>query len=397
MRRILFAVLVCSNVLVPRADTPSSPPDTLLVDGARIAEIRAQVARGDEAVKPSLDAIERAVKPALEMTPVSVMDKGVTPPSGDKHDYMSQAPYFWPDPSKPDGKPYIRKDGQTNPEIKKISDHDNLGRLCGAVNSLGLAYAITGKEIYATQAARLVRVWFLDPATRMHPHLKFGQGIPGINEGRGIGIIETRGLPDLLDGVTMLKGSPAWTSADQAGLQAWMREFATWLTESQFGKDESQNGNNHETWYEVQVTALALWTGQTDLAKRTLARGQASIAKQIEPDGRMPRELERTNSWSYSIFNVEAFLNLAKLGTRAGVDVLNYRTPDGRSLRQALDYLVPFATGERKWPAEQINEFRPAQLTSALRKAAVAWNEPKYREIAKQLGGSSPIADLLMP
>jgi hypothetical protein len=397
MRLTCGAILLCSNVLPAIAMAAAAPPQLLLMDGARVAEVRAQVARGDEAVKPSLDAIERGVQKALEMTPVSVMDKGVTPPSGDKHDYMSQAPYFWPDPGKPDGKPYIRKDGQTNPEIRKISDHDNLGRLCGAVNGLGLAYAITGKEAYATQAARLVRVWFLDPATRMNPHLKFGQGIPGINEGRGIGIIETRGLLDLLDGVTLLHGSPAWTDEDQRGLQAWMRAFVTWLTESQFGRDESQNGNNHETWYEVQVTALALWTDQMDLAKRTLERGQASIAKQIQPDGRMPRELERTNSWSYSIFNVEAFLNLAKLGTRAGVDVLNYRTPDGRSLRQALDYLVPFATGERKWPSEQINEFRPTQLTPALRKAAVAWNEPKYREIAKQLGGSTPTLDLLVP
>jgi hypothetical protein len=398
LRQPFVTILLCSSVLVLHADTARFiTPDTMLIDGKRIAAARAQVVRGDEAVKPTIDAMESGVKKLLEMTPVSVMDKGVTPPSGDKHDYMSQAPYFWPDPSKPDGKPYIRKDGQTNPEIKKISDHDNLGRLCSAVNGLGLAYAITGKQEYATQAAKLVRVWFLDPATKMNPHLKFGQGIPGINEGRGIGIIETRGLPELLDGVTLISHSPAWSAADQAGLQAWMREFAMWLTESQFGKDESQNGNNHETWYEVQVTALALWTGQMDLAKRTLERGQASIAKQIQPDGRMPRELERTNSWSYSIFNVDAFLNLAKLGTRAGVDVLNYRTRDGRSLRQALDYLVPFATGEKKWPAEQINEFRPAQLTPALRKAAVAWNEPRYRELGKQLGGSNPTLDLLVP
>ena len=395
MRHALLLFLLCSSVLP--ADTPA--PQPLLIDGARIADVRAQVKRGDEAVKPALDALDAAATAALQMKPVSVMDKGVTPPSGDKHDYMSQAPYFWPDPAKPDGKPYIRKDGQTNPEIRKISDHDNLGKLCGTVNTLGLAYAITGRAEYATHAALLVRTWFLDPATKMHPHLKFGQGIPGINEGRGIGIIETRGLPDLIDGVTLLQGSPAWTADDQRGLQDWMRAFVTWLTESQYGQDESKNGNNHETWYEVQVTALALWTGQTDVAKRTLQHGQESIARQIQPDGRMPRELERTNSWSYSIFNLEAFLALAKLGTRAGVDILNYRTPDGRSLRQALDYLATFAAGEQKWPAEEIKEFKAAALSPVLRKAAVAWNEPKYRELAKKLGGGegNPKLDLLVP
>ena len=37
--------------------------------------------------------------------PLSVMMKEKTPASGDKHDYMSQARYFWPDPAKPDGLP----------------------------------------------------------------------------------------------------------------------------------------------------------------------------------------------------------------------------------------------------------------------------------------------------
>src|SRR3954466_4902684 len=114
-------------------------------------------------------ALMQAADRALEQKPVSVMDKKKVPPSGDKHDYLSQAPYWWPDPAKPDGKPYIRKDGQRNPEIDAIADHDNLGRLGDAVATLGLAYAYTGREVYAAHAARLVRAWFLDPATRMNP------------------------------------------------------------------------------------------------------------------------------------------------------------------------------------------------------------------------------------
>jgi len=405
----LSLFLVCSLVLsapaavrVRAADgaaaaAASASPNLLQLDGQRLADLRAQIQRSDAAVTPALAALERDAKKALALAPLSVMDKGVTPPSGDKHDYMSQAPYFWPDPAKPDGRPYIRKDGQRNPEISKIVDHENIFKVTGAVSTLGLAYALTGREEYATQAARLVRVWFLDPATRMNPHLRFGQGIPGINDGRGIGIIETRSLPELLDGVTLLDGSKSWTAADQAGLQAWMRAYVQWLTESPFGKDESKNGNNHETWYEVQVTSLALWTGQTDLARRTLERGRESIAKQIEPDGRMPRELERTKPWDYSIFNAEAFLNLATLGSRAGVDLLNYRTSDGRSLRQAVDFLVPFASGERKWTYEQIVDFHPAALHGVLRRAAVDWKEPKYRELATKIGGSTDRLDLLRP
>ena len=325
------------------------------------------------------------------------MDKGVTPPSGDKHDYMSQAPYWWPDPARGDGTPYIRKDGERNPEISRITDRDNLARLVDAVATLSLAYAYTGHEPYAAHAARLVRVWFLDPATRMSPHLQYGQYIPGINQGRGIGIIETRNLPEMLDGVRLIAGSPSWTKTDDEGLQAWMCAYLSWLLESTHGREEAKNGNNHETWYDVQVTGLALYTGQVDLARRTLEGARRRITSQIEPDGRQPRELERTRSWHYSDFNLTAFMDLATLGERAGVDLWNYRTADGRSIRQAVDFLVPFAAGDRPWPYDQITPFTANAVHRILRRGAAAWKEPKYAALASRIGGGSPTLILTVP
>jgi hypothetical protein len=368
-----------SVVMLTAAPPPRAP---LLIDAAHLAGVKADLARPNSIYTAALGELEADAKKALLQKPTSVMDKGVTPPSGDKHDYMSQAPYWWADPSKPDGRPYIRKDGVRNPEINRITDHDNLGRLCSAVGTLGLAYYFTGNTDYAGHAARMVRTWFLDPATRMNPHLKFGQGIPGINDGRGIGIIETRGLPEMLDGVILVSASPAWTAADEAGLQAWMRAYLAWLVESSYGQDESKNGNNHETWYDVQVAALASYTGQADLVRRTIEHGRERIAGQIEPDGRQPRELERTKSWDYSAFNLEAFFRLASIGERTGVDLWNYRTTDGRSLRKALDYMTPFANGERKWPHEQIGGVKLDEIRWLLRTAAVAWKDDRYRSLA---------------
>src|ERR1044072_5271844 len=70
--------------------------------------------------------LERDARKALVSGPFSITSKATTPPSGDKHDYMSQAPYFWPDPQRPNGLPYIRRDGDRNPEINKITDHKSL-------------------------------------------------------------------------------------------------------------------------------------------------------------------------------------------------------------------------------------------------------------------------------
>jgi hypothetical protein len=231
----------------------------------------------------------------------------------------------------------------------------------------------------------------------MNPHLQFGQGIPGITEGRGIGIIETRLLVDIIDGVRLLSGSRAWTARDESGLQTWMRAYLTWLLESPHGQDEATNGNNHETWYDVQVAALALHTGQRDRARQTLLRSRDRLGRHIEPDGRQPRELERTRSWDYSVFNLTAFFHLATLGDLVGVDLWKHATPDRRSLRRAVDYLVQHASGDRQWPHQQITALRPGEMHWLLRRAAVAWREPNYRALAMTIGGDSSRLDLTVP
>src|SRR5678816_189954 len=129
--------------------------------------------------------------------------------------YMSQAPYFWPDPKSANGLPYIRRDGERNPEIEKITDHRVMDQMEAAVETLALAYQAKRDEAYAAKAAQLLRVFFLNQETRMNPNLQFAQGIPGINTGRGIGLIETRGLTRVVDSIGLLAGSKSWTVTDQ--------------------------------------------------------------------------------------------------------------------------------------------------------------------------------------
>lgn len=106
--------------------------------------------------------------------PLSVMMKEKTPASGDKHDYMSQARYFWPDPAKPDGLPYINRDGISNPELNKL-DRNRLGTTANRITTLALAWYFSEEEKYARKATELIRVWFLDKATRMNPNLEYAQ------------------------------------------------------------------------------------------------------------------------------------------------------------------------------------------------------------------------------
>src|SRR5712692_468713 len=228
-----------------------------LLDAKQLQLTRQRIQAGDKNVAPAWAQLEREARKALSAGPFSVINKDKTPPSGDKHDYMSQAPYFWPDPNKPNGLPYIRRDGERNPEINKITDHRSLDQLESSVETLALAYYFKGDEAYAAKATQLLRAFFLDSATRMNPNLQYAQFIPGVNTGRGIGLIETRGLADVVDAIGLIERSKSWTAADQRGLEDWYGKFLQWMLESRNGREENAAKNNHGTYYDVQTTSFA--------------------------------------------------------------------------------------------------------------------------------------------
>jgi len=381
----LVAVLFLGSSPSVTLAKPPATPRVFLMDAAKLEQIKKGIRSNDKQYQAALANIEKAAKKALAGGTYSVTTKTVAPPTGDKHDYMSQAPYFWPDPTKKDGLPYIRRDGERNPEINKITDHSNMDKMIGAVGSLSLAYYFKGDEAYAAKAAELLRTWFLDPATRMNPNLQYAQGTPGINTGRGIGLIETRGLTRLVDSVGLLDGSKSFTEEDRQGIVDWFSKFLAWMQESKNGRDESTSKNNHGTFYDVQIASFALFVGKRDLAKQIIETAkQKRIALQVEPDGSQPLELARTKAWSYSIMNLSGLMDLAQLGENVGVDLWKYETKDGRGIRKAVDFLYPFSIGE-KWKYQQLGEWPPQELFPLMHRAAVVYTDDKFRSMMSKI------------
>jgi hypothetical protein len=299
---------------------------------------------------------------------------------------MSQAPYFWPDPNAAEGSPYIRRDGERNPEINRFRNHQAMSRMADAVDVLALAYYLTADEEYAAKASQLLRAWFLEPATKMNPNLQHAQAIPGVNSGRGIGLIESICLTRVVDDVGLLKGSKAWTADDQRGMEEWFAAFLQWMLDSKNGKDEAAAKNNHGTYYDLQVASYAFFLGKDEVAKSVLKQvDKKRIATQVEPDGREPLELARTKAWSYSIGNLSGLMSLARLGERVDVDLWTYRTADGRSIRQAIDFLLPYAAGEKKWDYQQLGGWTPDSFAAILRRAAAKYPDGRYAEVLRKL------------
>ena len=352
---------------------------------------RARIARAEPGARPAFDRLRADAEAALKVAPRSVVDKPLRAASGDPHDYFSFGPYWWPDPARPDGLPYIRRDGQTNPESRRGTDRNTAQAMGEAFETLALAYHFTGHEPYAEHAVRLLRAWFLDPATRMNPHLRHAQAVPGHNDGRGIGIIEGRYLLYFAEAQPFIFDSPAWTKADERGYREWLEAFRHWLLTSENGKDEADEINNHGTWYDVQVVHLALFLGHREEARAYVARALAHrIATQIEPDGRQPHELARTRSFNYCALNLTGLLRLAVLAEHVGVDAWAVRTEDGRSLGKAIAFLAPYVDPGKEWVTTDLDAPDRTRILPMLVESLRHADDPTLRALLERHEATAP-------
>ena len=368
------------------ADGPTAAREWYAARPGSLAEAKRRLAAGDPAIHAVIDTLIEEADKTLAVRPPSVTDKRRPAPSGDPHDYMSLAPYYWPDRATEDGLPYVRRDGRRNPEAddREFTDRGRAGLLGSAVETLGLAWQFTGEKRYAEHAATFVRTWFVDEATRMTPHLRYAQAVRGANEGRGAGIIEGRDLVAAIDAVALIDDAGVLSTADREAIATWAGDYLDWLLKSDPGRRERAAENNHGTFYDTQVVQLALAIGRRDLAVGVLEdAGPRRIAVQIEPDGSQPHELVRTKSLGYSAFNLQALCHLATLAEHAGVDLWHYKTRDGRSIRRAIDFLVPYVSALHRWPHEQIHPMEPADFATILWRAGIVYGDPRYAALVK--------------
>lgn len=356
--------------------------------------------RHDAALQASLKQLTRQADGMLNAQTVSVTEKTQLPPGEtDIHNYVSLALYWWPNPNTPDGLPYIRKDGLVNPQavcapgpncqypdkylFQSVLEPD--------VSTLSLAYYFTGDERYAARAADFLRVWFLDSATAMNPNADHGQMTLGISSGNAQGIIDLRGMMQIVDAIGLLEGSRAWTRADQLGMQQWFSQYLNWLLTSPIGQEEGSASNNHGTWYDAQAVSFALFTGQNDLARSILqAAGNKHFdAAHLLADGEQPLELARTRPWHYSVFNLQAFGLLAMLGQNSGVNLWSFKNALGAGLQTALQFVLPAALDPASWTYQEVVPLAPGDLVEPLYQAAIGYHSSAYLDAARTIQGSS--------
>lgn len=308
-----------------------------------------------------VNAIIKEGDKALTEEAYTVTKKSVLPASNNINDYFSVGPYWWPDPKKKDGLPWIRRDGDVNQSVRgDNADNRQIGGLISAIDRLALAYYFSGDAKYATRAERLLNVFFIDEGTKMNPHANYAQSIPGKVVGRGIGIIEFRELVRVLDGMTLMQGE--FSDRTKVLMDEWLTIFMSWLIESSNGRDENHAKNNHGTFYDVILASLSSYLGMNDVTLLVIENTKVRITQQIQSDGQQPLELARTRPFHYSTFNLLAFTSMATIAKANGIDLLNYPSTADARILQAYAFLVADFDNKSLWNGKQEKELRLQNL-----------------------------------
>ena len=263
-----------------------------------------------------------------------------------------------------------------------------MNNLRDAIAALGAAYRVTGEDRYAAKSADLLRVFFLDPDTRMNPHLNFAQAIPGRMPGRGIGIIDTLHLAEIPLAIMALAESPAFPDDVLAGLKQWFREYTHWMRTSKNGREEAATKNNHVVAYWLQIACFSRLTGdEENLAEARRQFKEVFVPDQMATDGCFPRELARTKPYAYSIFQLDNMATLCQVLSTPDDNLWEFELPDGRGIRKAMAYLYPYLADKSSWPRDPDVESWagwPARQP-ALLFAGLALDEPRYLDLWKRL------------
>ncbi len=354
--------------------------------------------------KPPIDLVEierRRVIPAADRyrqeRPAVLTEFHCPRSEGGPNDYYSEGDYWWPNPDTPDGLPYIRRDGRTNPEL--FYEHrEALVRLSIHVPTLVVAHKLTDQREYAEHAVAYLRAFFLDGATRMNPHLLYGQAIPGRVSGRGIGIIDTLHLVEVAMAIGTLERAEAIPPEELAGLKDWFRTYLTWMTTHEYGIAERDHGNNHSSAWLLQVAAFAEFVEDDELIAECRRRfKEVLLPNLMSEDGRFPRELRRTKPYAYSIFHLDLFAGLAQLLSTPEDDLWTYRTPTGRTMRKGLEFLYPYLADKSSWPFRHDVMYWddwPVRQASLLF-GGLAFNKPAYLELWKSLDGDPVVFEVI--
>lgn len=268
---------------------------------------------------------------------------------GGIHDFYSEGDYWWPNPDDLDG-PYIRKDGETNPD-NFVAHRLTMIRFSKIIGYLASAYIITNNEKYVCHAFRHIKAWFADSSTYMNPSLLYAQAIKGVSSGRGIGIIDTIHLMEVAQGIIRMQNAACVNKEDLVKIKQWFSDYINWLTTHPCGISEMNAKNNHGTCWVMQVASFAKLTDNQEVLKLCNDRfKEVLLPNQMAENESFPQEIDRTKPYGYSLFNLDAMASICQILFTEEDNLWNYTAGNGANIRKGIDFMYPYVLDKSQWP-----------------------------------------------
>lgn len=284
--------------------------------------------------------LQEQAKVAMARPIPTVLDKTGCAPSGDRQDYLSVAPYLHRDAAQ---QGVAFRDGVRTAEStpgtaeSRSNDRGTLERMIHDVCATALAGSVADNAECRDHAAHMLRAWFIDPRTRMHPHMRFAQCVPGSGEGgQPWGIVDFRNLWPLLDAVTLLRRAGALSQDEQGEVQSW---FAAFLDDIST-RAGAQALNNIAVWHDLVAAAIAAFIGRNGQAAQILSDVPLRIGAQLSPFAVPHLELQRSRPLHYGLFLAQGLVHLAWLGRALGIDLWRYQAAQARSVAMLIRFLA---------------------------------------------------------
>lgn len=261
-----------------------------------------------------------------------VVDKTITAPSGDVHDYYSMAPHYSPAGLKYDGHANIGE------QAKGAGDAQAFRSAAWRISACAIGGVLLGNSEFTQRAAYLLKAWFVDSSTKMNPSLRYAQMIPGSDEINDVGIVEVRQLANIVGAVRCLEKHAALEASVSRPVREWFEKFLDDCDTLGIREKALQRGNNVGTWAALLFGSLDLFCGRFERSFAIAYRASERLGQQLGPFSMQLHEIGRAKPLHYSLFNLAAWFSLSRLCREFGMDLLRFSGVHNESLKTALAF-----------------------------------------------------------
>lgn len=271
--------------------------------------------------------------------------------------YISLSAYFWPDTTKQDGTPYVRK-SIINFDKYKYSDRKYIDDIIFNIKYLTLAYLLSQKEVYAIKSIEFINKFFIDNQTGMTPSLDYS-GIKILSNSKFAKsgcIVDTNSFWVLGDLIEIISNSSQWDSQKSSDMMLWFKRFGDWFLHSKYGVKSKDKINNWLTSYYVQLLSYLHYSQQKEFCKQIFENNfEKILTTQIDAYGNQLNEQCRDYPIHYSNYNLHLLTRLALIGKKYDINIWSYQDFLGKgSIYRAMTNTAKYIQQNN-----QVSELKP--------------------------------------